>query len=200
MSILVPAQTDYNFSKISSNQCSWVAWEFIIKYKELSETIYFPKIITFIDNYRECMKKGSELRFATKVNLYGENIDTPSILEYYQDKVKIEETYTIIKNEDKNFLEILHPDLLREFYSRTHLIINENELDNILANIYENTQALLVSRHGQSLAILPTINNNYIICDSHLHYVQIIDKEKTMKHILMDHNGHLHLTIILINL
>jgi hypothetical protein len=57
--------------------------------------------------------------------------------------------------------------------------------------------SLLVSRHGQSLTIIPYYGR-YLICDSHLHEAGIASKEETINHILMDHGGHLHLTCILV--
>jgi hypothetical protein len=216
-SILVPSQTDYNFLKIASNQCSWIAIEFIINNNELIKSINILNIKKFSKYYRKCMLKGSGLRRKIQKSsnenynidiygdiilnaIYGENIDTPILLENYKNILKIENKYTIIKNENNEFLNILHEDLKKEFYTRKYNIIDETILLTIISSLHEKNQGLLVSRHGQSLSIMPVKEEKYIICDSHYHHSQILDKTNTLKHILMDNGGHLHLTILLVNL
>lgn len=196
MIIQVPAQTDTQFSQIASNQCSWAAAEFALQNSKLRSLLRDGKTEEFQSIYRSCLEKATHQRAeAGSKHLFGENIDTPELLDYYKQKnLTVISSYTICKNEDEEFLKILHPDLLREFYTRTYR--TDQSLETILNQIF-NSECALVSRHGQSLAVI-YYYGKYLICDSHLHTAMILNREDAMSHILMDHGGHLHLTILLV--
>lgn len=199
MIITVPAQTDVEYSSVASNQCSWAAAEFALHSQELCRALESNDTAKFTEIYKECLRRASELRSKTSGCLYGENIDTPILEEHYKRNMsggsylEIFEHLSIIQNTDVEFVKILHPDLAREFYTRTY---NERSIGSI-ANQVRNTTCLLVSRHGQSLAIIP-FNTKYLICDSHLHQAKIVSQDDMIHHCLMDHGGHLHMTLMLV--
>jgi hypothetical protein len=195
MIISVPAQTDTEYSRIASNQCSWAAAEFIMASSQLRHLLHNNKVEEFVTLYKECLEKASQLRKnAGNKHLYGENVDTPELLEHYTAKgLVVTDRRTIKKNTCNDFVEILHPDLRREFYTREYTV---GTPEMILAGVHW-TQAALVSRHGQSLAIIHYWGR-YLVCDSHLHQVMVLSKEETIKHLTMDEGGHLHLTALLV--
>jgi hypothetical protein len=195
LSIPVPSQTDEAYSAIASNQCSWAAAEFSLRDSELR--LSFKKNPDeFVRIYKECLEKASHLRAAVgSKNLYGENIDTPELLDHYKkhSHFTVMDWITIKKNTGEEFLEILHTDLRREFYTREY---SERPIESLMTRIF-GAQRALVSRHGQSLAVIPFFGR-YLICDSHLHVAFVATKEDAVKHILMDNGGHLHLTALLL--
>lgn len=195
----VPAQTDSQYSLLSSNQCSWCAVEFAIRRIEIITAWFSNKQDEVLRLYNESLAVASNLRKEAvaptnpKTFLYGENIDSANLLNHYKDKINITEQYTILLHEDPDFLDILHPDLRSEFYGRkysTSLTINQ-----LLSRMKKNDY-LLLSRHGQSLCILRTENDMYLILDSHLHDAKLATKEMAMKHSLMDNGGHTHVTLL----
>ncbi len=152
----------------------------------------------FVKIYKECLEKATQLRASAGTrHLYGENVDTPELIAHYKKNhatnFEITDQITIKKNTSEDFLEILHTDLRREFYTREY---SERPVEALMAGIH-GAQSALVSRHGQSLAVIP-FYGRYLICDSHLHSSFVLTKEDAIKHILMDNGGHLHLTALLI--
>lgn len=185
----VPAQTDY--SDISSNQCSWCAMEFALKapiFRKLFRESKEDKT-DILELYTSCLVRGSKLRRDHGTFLYGENIDSANLLAYY--RYDVLQKRTVCKNLDQDLLKILHPDLRSEFYTRVYDQVSLNEILNTVVP----TISLLVSRHGQSLCIIPH-GTKFIVLDSHLHELRVMTKEDTLKHIAMDHGGHLHLTLL----
>ena len=190
--ITVEAQTDEKYKQISSNQCSWCAWEFAVNCKNLMKYYYSDKS-SFIELYNECLKNGSEKRKLGN-KLYGENIDNDKIINEYENKFNPLVYYHFIKNKDEDFLSFLHKDLLEEFYSRTYIQINN--IDNFINNTFY-TEAFLVSRHGQSFFFMKCPNQMNLIFDSHVHEIGVMNNENLKKYILNDQNdGYIHLTII----
>lgn len=198
MNISVPAQTDEQYATIASNQCSWAAAEFVLHSRSLRSALLTKDMDKFRTIYKECLTKASTLRSGTVGCLYGENIDTPVLEETYKRKAEgsyfeILQHLSIIKNTDADFISVLHPDLAREFYTRKY---QERSIESILSEVMGST-CMLVSRHGQSLAIIP-FYNKYLICDSHLHEATICTKEEVIQHCFMDYGGYLHMTIMLV--
>ena len=101
--ISVPAQTDKDYSSISSNQCSWAAYEFVKNSSKLQLALYNKRYDEFLSTYKDCLKTASELRKDTSGCLYGENIDTPSLREHYASSIRITSSNGIYKNEDDEF-------------------------------------------------------------------------------------------------
>ena len=193
MSISVPAQTDPEYSAISSNQCSWCAVEFALARRKLLETFQQSDKTEFLAVYTQCMMEGSQKRKELGTFLYGENIDSQNLLDHYTDKLNILHKNTLRMNEDPEFVSILHPDLASEFYTRKYA---ENaSLDTILSRM-PYVSYLLLSRHGQSLCVIRAFSTHYLILDSHLHTARLATKEDTASHILMDNGGHTHLTLL----
>ena len=193
MSISVPAQTDSQYSAISSNQCSWCAVEFALKRRELIDSFQRTDKTEFHFHYNDCLLRASQKRKDLGTFLYGENIDSHNLLEHYGSQLQFAHKNTLRMNEDPEFVSILHPDLASEFYKRTYA---ENaSLDTILTRM-PYFSYLLLSRHGQSLCVLRVFANHYLLLDSHLHTARLATKEDTASHILMDNGGHTHLTLL----
>lgn len=193
-SLSVPAQTDAEYSSIASNQCSWAAAEFVLASYALRH-FYKDNQALFLEIYKSCLQRASELRAsAGKTHLYGENIDTPELVEHYKPLICCSDVNSYKANTSEEFVSILHADLAREFYTRTY---TERDPASVLKEV-AGSQCLLVSRHGQSLAVIPYFGK-YLICDSHLHEATIATFEDTLAHIRMDHGGHLHLTMRLVS-
>ena len=189
----VPAQTDAEYSAISSNQCSWCAVEFGLRRRDLIHAWTTRQTDEFLRIYKECLEVASQKRKDLGTFLYGENIDSKNLLEHYGSQLDIAHKNTIRMHEDSEFINILHPDLASEFYTRSYA--DYVSLDEIV-NRMPNNSFLLVSRHGQSLCVLRVHTNMFLILDSHLHIATLSTKNDTMTHIRMDNGGHTHLTLL----
>ena len=192
-SIDVPAQTDSQYSDISSNQCSWCAVEFALHASKFRELYRMSDIHEIRNLYTACIQKGSELRRKYGTFLYGENIDSQNLLTYYKKSYDVLQRRSIHKNMDEDFLKILHPDLYSEFYTRKY--DDGNTIEDNLRGIIIST-SLLVSRHGQSLCVVPLGGDYYIVLDSHLHKLQLMTFQETITHICMDHGGAQNITLL----
>jgi hypothetical protein len=189
----VLAQTDAEYSTVSSNQCSWCAVEFGLRRQDLIKAWTSRQPETFLNIYKECLAVASQKRKTFGTFLYGENIDSKNLLDHYASNITIAHTNTIRMHEDSEFLNILHPDLASEFYTRSYT--DHVPLDEIVNRMPFNS-FLLVSRHGQSLCVIRVHTNMFLILDSHLHIATMSSKEDTMTHIKMDNGGHTHLTLL----
>lgn len=189
----VPAQTDTEYSSVSSNQCSWCAAEFALKRTAIIQAWMSKNTQEFLHLYNSCMKTASQKRKDLGTFLYGENIDSENLLNHYGKQLDIVHKYTLKLHTDTTFPEILHPDLRAEFYTRDY--VDYISLESILHDMPFKSY-LLVSRHGQSLCVIRVHSNSYLILDSHLHIASMATKEETMKHILMDNGGHTHVTLL----
>ena len=185
--IVVKSQTDNEYSTISSNQCSWCAAEFIVKRKELLYN-FINNRDKFIEIYNQCLYNGSIKRRDYKDKLYGENIDNKNLLSKYT--IDIISQHTIIMNNDSNFLEILPGELRDEFYTNKYTEITIQEFKE-----YQDNLSCLISRHGQSFAIIPILQR-YLVLDSHIHKAKIMTKEKLSHYLFNENCGHTFITII----
>lgn len=195
--ITVSAQTDEKYKNISSNQCSWCAWEFAVNAIKLIHFYNSKNKTEFINLYNLCLLNGSNKRVNGN-KIYGENIDTPELINSYSSynlMPLFSYTYKINNNDD--FLKILHKDLKEEFYSREHVQINN--YDNFINDIHQGT-GLLVSRHGQSLFVVKVDTNKNLVLDSHVHEIGYMNDYNLKTYILNNNGGHTHLTIIKINI
>ena len=189
----VPAQTDSEYSAISSNQCSWCAAEFALKRRDLIKTWMSKEYKGFLELYTTCMEIGSRKRKELGRFLYGENIDSVNLLNHYEKELTIVHKYTVQLHTDPEFPTILHPDLKSEFYTRTY--VDYTPLTTILKQMPFSSY-LLVSRHGQSLCVIRAHSDSYLILDSHLHQARMTSEKETTNHILMDNGGHTHVTLL----
>jgi hypothetical protein len=196
--INVPAQTDTIYKNISSNQCSWCAWEFAVKAKNLISSFNQKNKTEFLNIYNNCLLEGSNKRKNAN-KLYGENIDSIEILNNYKNfNLEPCTKYTLKKNnENSEFIDILHSDLKEEFYTRSYLMINN--FDNFINEIYQG-DGYLVSRHGQSFFFVKMSDNKNLILDSHVHEIGIMSDANLKKYINVDENGYLFITFIKIRI
>ena len=184
----VACQTDELYSSISSNQCSWCAALFAKHFIELKRAFVSNDINRFTALYNECLRNGSLLRKQYGTKLYGENIDNILINKHVE--LTTFANYTLLANEDNEFISLLPDDLKYEFYKNIHIKIDD--LSVITNNLYA-----LISRHGQSFTVVPITSDIFLILDSHVHSVRTMNKIEMEKYVKYDHGGHLHLTIIL---
>lgn len=187
---VVRCQTDDKEKALSSNQCSWCATVFA------SKALQFKKLLgnadEFVALYNECLLTGSQLRAERgdlKTYSYGENIDNPLIPQHVP--IEILAQYTIQANIEKSFLDILPSELCNEFYKRIY--VPRDDIDFIAGNI-----VVMVSRHGQSFAVIPLTSESFLVLDSHVHDVGIMSKDSLKKYILGD--GYLHVTCFVCSL
>lgn len=185
----VPNQSDTEYSNISSNQCSWVAHCFAKNYRKFKEYLMTNNNENFIELYKECLLEGSNDRKKYGKLTYGENIDNSLVIKNYG--LNIYALYTKTFNDTEEFLKILPDDLRYEFYMNVQL-----KTDDIIKHIIGNVFAL-VSRHGQSFVVIPITSLRYLILDSHIHDVQLLEKEEMVKYVLCDYGGHTHITLVL---
>jgi len=190
--INVPCQTDLDFGD-TSNQCSWCAGLFALNYKKLIHTFLTDKS-EFLNIYRECLETGTRLRKEYGKCLYGENIDNKILLN----KLKLSDNIFFIASYDKNnsddFLVKIPDELKNEFYNKKGIKIND--FDSLL-----NYKFSLISRHCQSF-ILITVNDSFLVLDSHVHTIGLMSKENAFRYIKYQHfddseiSGYLYVTIL----
>jgi hypothetical protein len=190
--VTVPCQTDEEY-KITSNQCSWCAAIFGIRYKELLHLFLHDKD-KFVQLYQECLMEGTKLRKEHKKPTYGENIDNTLLKKTLdlEKRIIVNFTFEENKQERDELLSILPEDLKNEFYSNKYF-----ELSNLSS--LSTYKFILVSRHGQSFTLIP-FYNYFLVLDSHVHTVGLMTKENTYKYIKysLDDNitGYLFTTIL----
>lgn len=190
--ISVPCQTDEEY-KITSNQCSWCAALFGLKYKELKDAFISDKS-KFLEIYTECLKEGTNLRKEFGKPVYGENIDNETLKEKLnlEDKIMIEFTYELNKDSRDELVSILPEDLKKEFYTEKYIDIS----DFLALSLYK---FILISRHGQSFTLVP-FGEYFLVLDSHVHNVGLMTKDNAYKYIKysLDYEltGYLFTTIL----
>lgn len=174
-SIDVPCQTDSEY-KTASNQCSWCAASFAVKYRELKDAFFNDKD-NFVEIYKKCLEEGTRLRKQFGVPVYGENIDNPTLGKELNlsKNIFLEATYELNDDKSGEFLSILPMDLKNEFYTKKYLKIN----DLSLLSAYK---FILVSRHGQSFTLI-SVGNSFLVLDSHVHTVGLMTSENAHKYI-----------------
>tara|TARA_B100001063_G_scaffold247248_1_gene291646 strand:+ start:5616 stop:6236 length:621 start_codon:yes stop_codon:yes gene_type:complete len=185
----VMCQTDKEFSNISSNQCSWCAAEFIKEKDNLKQLFLHKNLNKFNDMYNQCLLNGSNKRKQFNSKLYGENIDNKTLLQQY--KFSVVSYFTMIGNEDPEFVKILPKDLKEEFYEKKYIML---DLDYFNSHISDGA-CYLASRHGQSFSIIP-IFNKYLILDSHIHTTKVFTSQELTKYLFNENCGHTHVTLI----
>jgi len=169
----VHSQYDY---KMTDNQCSWCAYEFVVNYG-----IFQSKPDEFnIKKYNSLIEKASEKKKNLSQKICGENINDEILLNEYKDKL------TIISNE---FIEInsalkddvisMFPDIMREtFFIPKKEVVDISAIRNTIDEFLPYTKRfMLVNRFGQSFACIGRNDGNMCIVDSHFRTISISDKE-----------------------
>lgn len=190
--VTVSCQTDEEY-KITSNQCSWCAALFGLKYRELKDSFMTDKN-KFIEIYSQCLKEGTMLRKEYGVPVYGENIDN-NILKDKLDlerRIMIQFTLELNKEDADELLHILPMDLKTEFYTRKYI-----EVTNLSSlSLYKY---ILISRHGQSFTLIP-FGSMFLVLDSHVHTIGLMSEENVFKYIKYslddEPTGYLFATIL----
>jgi len=190
----VHAQTDKEFAEISSNQCSWVAWNFARRSKELTKALMEKDGARFTEVYNECMLDGSVRRAPHQTaRPFGENIDNDWVLDANKDITVLTKMQVIKETpEAKMMLAMVSDDVKKEAFTEKYTL--RNVLTEEL-RIMSGSAAMLVNRHGQSFTVVPYLGK-YLILDSHLHETKVISLEETNEYCLADNGGYLFLTAI----
>src|SRR5258706_15890839 len=117
-SVDVECQYDEKNSYISSNQCSWCAYEFANNAKQLCELWKSNEIDSFKKIYNKCVQNGSEQR--KKINRYkcGENIDDKNIEDEYKNLSFVDLNVIVLNEKQKEVIDLLDNELKNNFFIR----------------------------------------------------------------------------------
>jgi hypothetical protein len=191
--VAVPCQTDPEY-KFASNQCSWCAGLFAIKYRELKDA-YINDKNKFLEIYKSCLEQGTEMRKKFGVPVYGENIDNPTLNKELKlsKNIFLEATFELNEEKSDEFLSILPDDLKNEFNTRRYLKITD-------FSVLSTYKFILISRHGQSFTLI-TLGNEFLVLDSHVHTVGTMTRENAYKYIKYQNtelpvSSYLYVTIL----
>jgi hypothetical protein len=192
--IKVPCQTDLEY-KVTSNQSSWCAALFGLKYKELKES-WYKNQDDFLNIYKNCLKEGTIMRKENGIYLCGENIDNSNLIKKLELNKNIHVKFTYIKNvyNCDEFTNSLSDDLKDEFYTRKYSLIDD-------FTILSSYKFILVSCHGHSLTLIP-IGDYFLVLDSYVNIIGLMNKKNTYKYMghLSNNNSlpdkYLYLTIL----
>jgi hypothetical protein len=185
--IVVPCQTDSEYSELSSNQCSWCAAEFAKHYDKLIPA-FFAKGTAFLDLYKECLLRASINRKTYKGPVYGENIDNKKLKTVMDLKVYLECTYINDDSKRDEFMELLPAELKTEFYDNIYARVSNFEF-------LKSYKFALISRHGQSLCLLP-IGDLFLVLDSHVRTVGLMTFENVVKYVTFQQSESMGYTIV----
>lgn len=198
--ISLAVKSQYDYSSISSNQCSWCAFEFVSAFKTFISNV--SKLSRFNDNFKneqvlkniyeiydKCVLLGSEKRKQYGIVPYGENI-TNKMLQSKYNNITITDGFYCKENPDKYFP--IDKDYENEFMNIDSLIeVSREQLYKLVTNwlTYDN-RIIFVNRYGQSFAILHATKDTVFICDSHCKYTGLANFEKMFKYIMFDQPGN----------
>jgi hypothetical protein len=187
----VPSQ--YDLAIISSNQCSWCAYEF-----SSAQKLFYPYIIKYLSTgdekelrsiysiYEKCLYRGSEMRKSHGIIPYGENTTNKELQKKYDNIVIVNGAYCI-ENSDKYFL--IDDGYENEFMNKNGLIeTNRQQLYDIFTKWITNgsNRVILANRYGQSFAILQVTGKLVLICDSHCKYFGLTTIDNAFKYLMFD--------------
>ena len=185
----VQCQTDPKYSSMVSNQCSWCAAEFIKNRKELLNYYVHNNECDLTNLYNKCLLAGSIKRKEYNQRLYGENIDNTTLLDQYD--FTVISFMTMIINCDVEFLKLLPDSLKEEFYENKYSMVDNTYFDSHISD----GASYLASRHGQSFAIIPFLQN-YLILDSHIHETKLLSPKELTAYLYNKDCGHTHVTLL----
>jgi hypothetical protein len=196
-SVGVKSQYDKDNSIVSTNQCSWCAFEFASKADELKMLWIKGDHDNFINLYNDCVKNGSIQRKVNFTFTCGENIDDEIIKTNYK---SLSEKYTYVTELNsemkKPLLDILPEELAKTFFVRPDIkrCAFSDFIKITLNNIVKNV--LIINRFGQSFTIIPLFSRGkYIILDSHTHLCGETDIYGIEKYITMNNQDGYNLIL-----
>jgi len=183
---IVEVKSQYDHSNISSNQCSWCAYEFIEEQKQLRTLL--SDIPQFTDLYNECVVRGSIKRKENNVFLYGENIDDINVSLHYKNLVVTHTYKTILNTQSSKILDEIDRQLKDRFFQRQGaVLVSFIGFREILRSLKE-TEFIVINRFGQSFAILKFKDSNYFLLDSHCRTTGLINFPNLINYITFNNN------------
>jgi hypothetical protein len=189
--IHVDSQYESSNTSISSNQCSWCAYEFA-RYAQKFRTLWLSRnYVEFQKQYNACVLEGSKKRKQCNKYTCGENIDDPDILKEYSNIINVDEGKTILNEDGKTILELLPDELRTVFFLRNDT--TTKSMEHLVMRLTMNTMkgVLIVNRFGQSFTIIPLLNGTYLIMDSHCRSSGSATLENVIKYLTINNdNGY----------
>lgn len=167
----VKSQYDEPYNNIS-NQCSWVAKEFVMNKNIIIDAIEKNDNELLLNIYNNCMVVGTNNRIVFNSKVEGENIDEINL--------NVELNTTIYGNME--MLLYLEQELINKIYKPTLKIYNYNTFLNQIKDM-QNHDMMILNRDGQSFCFLK-INNMYVILDSHIRNIHFYNYDVLINYIL----------------
>ena len=186
--VAVKAQYD---TKVS-NQCSWCAHELVMASPDLLTHMEKSDIEAFTKRYAQAIDEATQLRQDNYKYKCGENIDDPSILSQHKDNMNvIQWLQTTIGEEHKDLIYPYFDKEFREvFYDRDYTEVDKEILLSKINSLAFRRRFILVSRYGQSFALVGIKKNTVMILDSHCRLCGVTTADGAYKYVLQDEGGY----------
>lgn len=186
--LAVKAQYD---TKVS-NQCSWCAHELVMASSDLIKHMKKSDFEAFSKRYAEAIDRATQLRQDNYKYKCGENIDDPAILSQHKGKMEILQwLQTTIGEEHKDQIYPYFDKEFREvFYDRDYTEVDKEILLSEINGLIFSNRFILVSRYGQSFALVGIEKNTIMILDSHCRLCGITTADGAYKYVLQDEGGY----------
>jgi len=184
----VDSQYEKKYAAISSNQCSWCAYEFANNAQEFRKLWLKKDFDKFTELYNKCILNGSNYRKDCNKYTCGENIDDDNIIKQYNNISIIDKCVTILNESNKDIINILPSELKNVFFIRDD--IPQKDLNFLKMRIDTNKfkNFIIVNRFGQSFTIIPLYNSKYIIMDSHCRKCGITNIEGIINYLTINND------------
>jgi hypothetical protein len=183
------------------NSSSWCAAVFVRHASMFKQLLGDEQAKKFVSLYNQCVREGSQLRESHGKLSFGENVDNIDVQRIAG--IRTLAAYTIIQKEDPSFVSSLPNDLREEFYTRIHSTISQESSPDTYDSVSHNLSFIsngpvMISRHGQSFTIIPLTSDLFVILDSNIDKVGIINKKSLINYIFGDANSsHFHGTFVI---
>lgn len=171
--INVKSQYDEPYNRIT-NQCSWIAKQFIMNKEKLIKVIDSGSENNIINLYTQILEDGTRDRKQNFKFPHGENIDEVNLDSIINLKTTIYGDISSLYMIDESIINLIYkPNIALEDYSS---FISE------IKNMKQN-QMMIINRDGQSFVIMFK-NNKYIILDSHQRIINYVTFDNICTYIL----------------
>jgi hypothetical protein len=186
---LVESQADSDINY----QSSWCAAVFARHASTFKQLLGDKQIDEFVSLYNQSVREGSELRAARGTLPYGENIDHDDIQRVVG--IRTLALYTIILNENSEFVGALPAELRDEFYTRTHSVQIASDYSECNFSFISNAP-IMISRNCQSFAVIPLTSELFLLLDSSISRVGLIQKKSLLDYIF-NIDGPIYATFVI---
>lgn len=176
---------------ISSNQCSWCAFEFAKNSKEFAILHLKKDVDGFIKLYNKCLENGSRLRANCDSLRCGENINDEQILkEYEKDITIVDSCVDVLNPEQEENLGHIENELKTTFFNSQPNNVHNGSIEFMLKRLVSRRGGsfAIVNRFGQSFTILALHSDKFMITDSHCKKTGVTDLNGLNKYITMNNS------------